>query len=211
LVARPDLAEHVVDLGPVTDAERRWLTRRAQAQLCPTIYEGFGLTPLEAAAAGSPCIYAPCTSIAEVMGTEAATVVPWNPEASADAAIALLRPSPERTAHLAALRRALEIHSWEGVTTSLHETYDVALASPYRGAAPHAWEEIKREEYLLNLDAGHQDLLARVADGLPLIDRDGLLTKSQQRGLMRIASRRWLRAPLLGPIEWLGRHDRTGT
>jgi glycosyltransferase involved in cell wall biosynthesis len=210
LAARPDLAEQVVDLGSVTEAERRWLTRRAQAQLSPSAYEGFGLTPLEAAAAGCPCIYAPCTSLAEVVGTEAATVVPWSPEASADAAIALLRPGAERTAHLSALRQALEVHSWEGVTSGLHEIYEATLASPYRGAAPHTWEEIKREEYLVDLHGRYQDLLARVAEGLPLIDRDGLLTRSQQRGLMRIASRPWLRAPLLGPVGWLGRRGRTG-
>jgi hypothetical protein len=37
-----------------------------------------------------------------------------------------------------------------------------------------------------------------------LIDRDGLLTETEQRGLMRIASRPWLHRPLLGPIGWLG-------
>jgi hypothetical protein len=43
-----------------------------------------------------------------------------------------------------------------------------------------------------------------VEHGLPLIDRGGLLTRRQQRGLMRVASRRWLKAPLLGPLGFLG-------
>jgi len=144
------------------------------------------------------------------VGTAAATIVPWDPGASADAAMTLLRAGAERTEHVAALRRALKSHGWGRVTASLHEIYDDALAAPYRGAAPHSWEEVEREQYLVDLDAAYSELRERVAHGLPLIDRGGLLTQSHQRGLMRIASARWLRGPLLGPVGWLGRRGRTG-
>jgi hypothetical protein len=51
----------------------------------------------------------------------------------------------------------------------------------------------------------YNDLRTRVGFGLKLVDsHDGLLTKREQRGLMRIASRRWLKAPLLGPVGLLG-------
>ena len=46
-------------------------------------------------------------------------------------------------------------------------------------------------------------------DGQSLVDRrSALLTIAQQRGLMRVASRRWLRGPLLAPFGLLGSDQR---
>ena len=208
LRSRPELASRVVDLGPVPDVEKRWLLANAGALLCPSTYEGFGLTPLEAAAAGTPCIYAACTSLGEVAGREAATIVPWDAAASADAAVALLREGEQRATHVGLLSKALERYDWDRIVDSLYRVYVDAVASPYRGSAPRSWEELEREELLVQLDAAHRDLNDRVAFGIPLIDRNGLLTRSQQRGLMRVASRR-LSAPLLGPFGVIGRLGRT--
>lgn len=75
-----------------------------------------------------------------------------------------------------------------------------------------------REEFIVRLDRDVQELKdraqeyqdayhslsVRVAEGLPLIDEGGLLSPAEQRGLMRIASRRLLRGPILGPIGMLG-------
>jgi hypothetical protein len=78
------------------------------------------------------------------------------------------------------------------------------MASPYRSSVPRAWEELERERLLAETHASYIDLLDRVKHGLPLIDRDGLLTPEQQRGLLRIATRAWLRRPLLGPVGVFG-------
>ncbi len=201
---RPQLAAHVLDLGPVSDAEKRWLLAHAQALLCPSTYEGYGLTPLEAANAGLPCVYAPCTSLSEVVGREAATIVPWDPAASADAAARLLREGEQRERHMALLRAALRRCDWEPIVDRLIAVYLDAIGSPFRAASPRAWEELQREEHLVELHDSYQELKARVDFGLPLIDRGGLLSVSQQRGLMRIAARPWLKGPLLGPVRLLG-------
>lgn len=47
----PGLAELVVDLGRVSEPEKRSLLINANAHLSASAYEGFGLAPLEAAAA----------------------------------------------------------------------------------------------------------------------------------------------------------------
>jgi glycosyltransferase involved in cell wall biosynthesis len=210
LHASPDLADNVVDVGPVSEAEKRWLSTRAVAHLAPSTYEGFGLAPLEAAIAGKPCLYAARTSLSEIGDPAAATLVPWDPVQSADGVAPLLRPGPERTRHLGLLSRAAQRWSWDAVTPQLHEVYLEAIASPYRPSAPRAWEELQREERLAEVDAHWTDIVERVAHGLPLIDRDGLLTKDQQQGLMRIASRPWLRVPLLGPVGLIGGLKRRG-
>ena len=209
LQERPELAAGVIDLGRVSEAEKRWLLDNATAHLCSSCYEGFGLAPLEAAQAGRPCIFAPVTSLAEIIDSEAATIVPWDPAASADAAVHLLHPGQVRDHHLRALGRALQRHTWRSVVEQLIDGYDAALSSPYPGAAPQKWEELTREELIVDLDRAQTDLRGRVAYGMSLIDSDDpLLTRAQQRGLMRVASRRWLRGPLLGPFGLLGADDR---
>jgi glycosyltransferase involved in cell wall biosynthesis len=204
LSSDPDLAEHIIDLGPVDEPEKNWLLSSAAALLCPSTYEGFGLTPLEAISAGLPCVYPNLTSLGEVLGPESATIVPWDAAASAARVLPLLRPGSEREAHLARLAGVLERFRWESVVERLLAVYEAAVSSPYRAATVRGWEELKREEYIIELDHRLRDLRSRVSFGMILVDRDGLLTRAQQRGLMRLASRRWVRGPLLGPLGLLG-------
>jgi hypothetical protein len=205
LGARPELAESVLDVGRVSEPEKRWLLANAAAVVCPSTYEGFGLTPLEAAVAGTPCLYAPVTSLREVAGAAAATLVPWDPAMSAEAALPLLRAGEARDRHVASLREALGRYRWEAVITEVETVYRDALRSPYRSSVPRSWEELEREELIVALGTAYEELRDRTEHGRPLIDeRGGMLTHEQQRGLMRIAARRWLRRPVFGSIGVLG-------
>jgi hypothetical protein len=209
LDARPELAARVLDLGPVSEPEKRWLLLHAQAHVCASDYEGFGLAPLEAASVSRPCIYAACASLGEIVDREAATIIPWDSAASADRAVGLLAPGEPRSRHLALLSAALARCTWESVVEQLLHAYRDAIDAPYAIAAPRAWEELRREELILALDAARTEFERRVEHGLPLIDEQSpLLTRQQQRGLMRVASRRWLRGPALGPFGLLGMDDR---
>lgn len=66
---------NVVYLGYVSDGEAKALMAHCKAFLFPTLYEGFGIPPLEAAACGAPAILvsdAPC--MREVYGPSAAYI-----------------------------------------------------------------------------------------------------------------------------------------
>ena len=205
LTAHPDLARRVIDLGPVDAAHKRWLLAHASALMAPSLYEGFGLVPLEAALAGIPCLYAPVTSMTEVVGADLATIVPWDAAASAARALPLLSAGPPRDAHVAALRASLDRWRWSDVVDRLRGLYDDTLTRPYRPSAPRAFDELQREELIVALERARTDLLARVSHGLPLIDeRGGMLSRREQHGLMRITARPWLRGAVLGPIGLLG-------
>ena len=209
LRARPELAAHVFDVGQVSEPEKRWLLRNVAALLCPSTYEGFGLIPLEAAAAGIPCAYAAVTSLREVTGSDAATLVPWNAAASAQRVLPLLGAGKARDRHLASLRAALERYRWKPLVERLERIYRETIASPYRSSVPRSWEELEREQMIVALDDAYHELRERTEHGRPLIDeRGGMLSHDQQRGLMRIAARGWLRRGVLGPIGALGRTRR---
>jgi glycosyltransferase involved in cell wall biosynthesis len=200
-----ELADVVVDLGPVSEPNRNWLYAHARALVYPTLFEGFGLLPLEAARADLPCLFAPQASLHEMAGN-AATLIPWDVAASAAVVLPVLSPGPARDTHLAQLR-ALSIPSWNEIASRLLDVYERALREPCTEAAPHVWQELDRESYITTLE-GYQDayrsLEARVGIGLPLIDQGGLLSHDQQRGLMRVAARGWVGSLALKPFGLLG-------
>jgi glycosyltransferase involved in cell wall biosynthesis len=222
LQADPDLAASVTDLGPVDEADENWLYAHARALVHPTLYEDFGLLPLEAARVDLPCLFAPQASLGKAAGA-AATLIPWDASASAEAVLPLLSNASAREAHITALR-SLATPSWDEVAGQLRAVYEQALADPPAPAAPRAWIELDREEYIVQLahDVEHHKQLARahqdayhalerrIGIGLPLIEEGGFLSHAQQRGLMRVASRRGLGATVLAPFGVLGRL-RTGS
>jgi glycosyltransferase involved in cell wall biosynthesis len=61
-------AEGLRVLGPVSRDELRVLYQNATAFVFPSLYEGFGLPPLEAMAAGTPVIAMPISAVPEVGG-----------------------------------------------------------------------------------------------------------------------------------------------
>jgi glycosyltransferase involved in cell wall biosynthesis len=214
-----ELTRWVVDLGSVDEASKRWLYAHASALLYPTLYEGFGLIPLEAARAGLPCLFAAQASLEEV-APDAATLIPWDAHASAEAVLPLLSEGSAREKHLAKLR-GHSLPGWGEVAHAMHGVYEEALAASPSELAPRLWQELEREEYIVRLadevagfeslaqeyqDAYHS-LHGRVENGLPLIDEGGLLSKTQQRGLMRIAARGRLGELALAPFGLLGRGE----
>jgi glycosyltransferase involved in cell wall biosynthesis len=213
----PELGRLVIDLGPVDEPVKQWLFRHARALAYPTIYEGLGLLPLEAARMDLPCLFAAQASLSELAGS-AATLVPWDAEESAAAVLPLLQEGAARESHLEDLR-SLPVPSWDAVAGQLFAVYERAVSEPPPEAAPRGWQELDREAYIARLerevdhhtgvaqeyqDAYHA-LEGRVGDALPLVDEDGLLSRAQQRGLMRIAGRPRLGAVLLAPFGFVGR------
>ncbi len=60
--------ERVWQLGEVPDSDLPYLYKRAEALVFPSLYEGFGLPPLEAMSCGCPTIVSQAASIPEVCG-----------------------------------------------------------------------------------------------------------------------------------------------
>jgi GT2 family glycosyltransferase len=133
LALHRSLAGRVLDVVAVTEAEKAWLFGRARLVVYPTVHEGFGLVPFEAADHGAPCMWAAGTSLAEVLPDEAAAIVPWDPAQSANRALELMRNEEERERNLRLIRGAGEALTWDGAARKLTEIYESTCAAP---AAP---------------------------------------------------------------------------
>lgn len=74
----------LVPIGYVSEEAKPSLYGRALVFAFPSIYEGFGLPPLEAMASGAPVVVADATSLPEVVGEAALRVEPLDAGAWAD-------------------------------------------------------------------------------------------------------------------------------
>jgi glycosyltransferase involved in cell wall biosynthesis len=119
LIANPALAEHVFNLGMFSEAEKVWLYQNAGLALYPTISEGFGLIPFEAAHLGAPCLSTRQGSLDEVLPAGIPTISRFDPVAAAATARALLDdPAAGQKVVEEILGKGAE-YSWEKVAAEL--------------------------------------------------------------------------------------------
>ena len=99
-------------VGGVPDAELADLSARASVFAFLSEYEGFGLTPLEALAAGVPIVVLDTAVAREVYGTAADFVQRDDIEGTAAALRRYLTSPTDRAAQLARAPAVLSRYSW---------------------------------------------------------------------------------------------------
>lgn len=127
-VHKYDIHRYVRFLGYVPDKTLAVLYRLAAVFVFPSLYEGFGLPPLEAMASGTPVVTSNVSSLPEVVGDAAILVDPYSAEAIADGILTVLRST-----HLRGdlSRRGLErvkAFSWERSVRRVRDVYGEVLA-----------------------------------------------------------------------------------
>jgi glycosyltransferase involved in cell wall biosynthesis len=111
--AELQLPKTVKYLGYVCDGELKALYARARCFIYPSLYEGFGLPPLEAMASGCPVIVAKAGSLPEVCGDAALYCDPHNAEDIAEKIKMVMRDSDLRDSlSMKGLERA-KMYTWE--------------------------------------------------------------------------------------------------
>jgi glycosyltransferase involved in cell wall biosynthesis len=123
LVHRHQLHGQVRFFGFVPDATLSALYRLASVFVFPSLYEGFGLPPLEAMATGLPVITSNVSSLPEVVGDAALLIDPLDAKSIADA-IARVLSEPALRADL--VKRGYErakAFSWSNAAARIREVY----------------------------------------------------------------------------------------
>lgn len=93
----------------------------------PSIYEGFGFPPLEAAACGVPVVVSNCSSLPEVMRDCALYIDPSNTDEIAKTLEYALTDTPERQERIQRGRELVKNYSWAKAARMTHDVYEQVL------------------------------------------------------------------------------------
>jgi len=133
LVHRHQLHQHVRFLGYVPDATLAVLYRLAAVFVFPSLYEGFGLPPLEAMAAGAPVITSNVSSLPEVVGDAALLIDPMDTSAIARAMASVLSDPRLREDLIRRGRERVKAFSWTRSVARIRAVYGELAGKPARG------------------------------------------------------------------------------
>ena len=123
-VHRYNLHKHVRFLGYQTAETLAVLYRLADVFVFPSLYEGFGLSPLEAIASGTPVVASNVSSLPEVLGDAAVLVDPLEPGSIADGITRVLEDDEIRAElRRKGLARAARF-SWERSVKQVRRIYE---------------------------------------------------------------------------------------
>ena len=123
----PELRDRIILTGFVPDADLAPLYTGATLFVYTSIYEGFGLPPLEAMQCGTPVITSNTSSMPEVVGDGGVMLAPDDSDGLSGAIVDLARDTGRRSL---LRQRALEQasrFSWEASTAAMLRSYRAAL------------------------------------------------------------------------------------
>ncbi len=118
----------IVELGRVDDHQRAALVRGALAMAYVSLYEGFGIPPLEAMGVGTPVLAADVGAIRETCGDAARYADPTDVDDLAAGLAEITSDEALRTRLAAAGRQRADQFSWDATTDGLVQLYADAIA-----------------------------------------------------------------------------------
>jgi glycosyltransferase involved in cell wall biosynthesis len=119
--------DRVVLAGHVTDPELAALYAGAECLLHAALLEGFGLTPLESLAAGTPVVGLRAGAVEEVVGDAGVLIDPTTPDALGEALIAYLDDAALQARLRAGAKTRAALFSWDRAardTLALYRRYN---------------------------------------------------------------------------------------
>jgi glycosyltransferase involved in cell wall biosynthesis len=220
LARHPELAELAIDVAAVDEGKKRWLMRNASVMLYPSVHEGFGLVPFEAAETGLVCAFAAQTALAELLPSSLALIEQWDPDATADRIAPYLTSEQRRSEHIAAVRAAAAPLTWRRTARALIDVYSAAASSRATDARKLVEEfvgerrdlEMTREELetarnrlgeLEKENRRFHETFDQTAE--ELVGSNGVIPADLRRPLLAIGKRPALRAPTFGMLRGLYR------
>lgn len=122
-IKQSNVSEHLRLTGYLNDDELRALYSSCRAFIYPSLYEGFGLPPLEAMSCGAAVIASRIPALQETLGDNATLIDPLDVDGLASAIVDLLQNDEQRrTMAVAGLKHA-EKFSWDKAARETHELY----------------------------------------------------------------------------------------
>jgi glycosyltransferase involved in cell wall biosynthesis len=135
LIEESGLSSRILFTGYVTDEDLAALYSSCRVCVYPSLYEGFGLPPLEAMSCGAPVITSRIPVIMETVGDAARLVEPTNVRELADSIRVLWDSDAERRRLSAEGIAHAANFTWERTARLTLDVYEEVLRSPAGGGA----------------------------------------------------------------------------
>lgn len=124
VIQQNKLQNRVIFSKKLTEDELASFYRGATALLFPSLYEGFGLPPLEAMACGTPVLTSNVTSIPEVVGNAAVVVDPYDVDAMTDGMNRLVHDNALRESLIEKGLQRAQVFSWDKTAGKIQVVLD---------------------------------------------------------------------------------------
>jgi GT2 family glycosyltransferase len=128
----PEVDERIHDLGGVTEAEKAWLLANAALVLYPSVYEGFGLIPFEAAAYQTPTLTFRETALEEILGDALTYLTSHDPERGAETVWQFINDPETLRRQVDSIRTRALAFSWDNVARAAWDFYGLISRLPPR-------------------------------------------------------------------------------
>ncbi len=127
MVNKKHLEKWIIFTDYVSEEEKIALMQGALAFCFPSLYEGFGLPPMEAMACGTPVITSCTSSLDEVAGEAALKVNPESVQQIASALTKMHREEDVRQKLIEKGRKQAAKYTWENASDALYKVFENIL------------------------------------------------------------------------------------
>jgi glycosyltransferase involved in cell wall biosynthesis len=141
----PSLSGRVADLGHVPETEQLALYRDAELVLFPSLYEGFGFIPFEAAALGTACVYTDRPAMGELLPASG-KLPSFDLEEAGGFVHRLLESRNARARIVEAISEAATGLTWDRTAGGYLDVYERASGRPKREVSSLLQAILERSE-----------------------------------------------------------------
>jgi glycosyltransferase involved in cell wall biosynthesis len=129
LIGELNIGDRVTFLGHIPESELSMIYQGAVALVYPSLYEGFGLPPLEAMQCGCPVITSKTSSLPEVVGGAGLLIDPYSIDDLVTSMLAVLGNEPLRRELISKGVERSKLFSWRRNAERTLEVYEDALTN----------------------------------------------------------------------------------
>lgn len=122
-VEKLNLINDVIFTGYVTNDELETLYKKSMFVVYPSIYEGFGLPPLEALSRNKPVLASNIPVLKEILGESAFYCDPYNKENIAEQILNLIKNREYRMSKCELGLKTVDLYSWEKCANKTYNVY----------------------------------------------------------------------------------------
>ena len=123
LINNLNLTNHIAHRGAVSDGQLAKLYGSSIALVYPSLYEGFGIPPLEAMSCGTVVIASDTSSIPEVVGDAGLLFNPKSTDELVDHLLSLVNYPSQRISLIEHGKKQVQKFNWEETTTKTIKAY----------------------------------------------------------------------------------------